>query len=313
MEKPGKEDILEARERIQPFIHRTPIFTSKAVNEVAGCRLFLKCENFQKTGSFKIRGATNTILSLAEKKGDKIFATHSSGNHAQAVAFAARLANSIAHIVMPKTAPEVKKKGVKNYGGLITFCEPTEADRLSTCDKIISETGATMVHPFEDPRIIAGQASVASEIFEELKPDFILSPVGGGGLSAGTALATRFFSQKTRFVIGEPKEADDTYRSFQEGNVVPVVNPKTIADGLKTTVGKLNFDIIKEGAEEVITVTEEEIIEAMRLIWERMKIIIEPSSAVPVASVLKQKSKFANKDVAVIITGGNVDLKGLPF
>lgn len=312
MEKPAKKDIEIARKRISTVIHRTPILSSHSINKQVGVELFLKCENFQKTGSFKIRGATNAIFHHKEK-GQKIFATHSSGNHAQAVAYAAKQAGSKAHIVMPENAITAKRIGVESYGGSITFCEPKEAARTSTCNEIIARENATFISPFEDPLVIAGQATTATEVFEEMEPDILMTPVGGGGLAAGTALSTQYYSPKTRIILGEPLNADDTARSFKAGKIIPVKDPLTIADGLKVTVGELNFEIIKEIVSDVLTVTEEQIISTMKLVWERMKIIIEPSSAVPIASVINHPEMFAGKKVVIIVSGGNVDLNNLPF
>ncbi len=312
MSIPDKNKILEARERISPVVHRTPVMTSESINLEVGCSLRMKCENFQKTGSFKIRGATNAVF-YHKENGNKVFATHSSGNHAQAVSYAAREAGGIAHIVMPENSVEAKKRGVKAYGGKITFCVPKEEARVSTCNAIIHKENATFISPFEDPLVIAGQASAAAEMYEDHDLDFILTPVGGGGLAAGTALSTKFFSPKTKVILGEPLNANDTAKSFSAGEVIPVKDPITVADGLKVTVGKLNFEIIKEIAEDVITVTEEEIIQAMQLVWERMKIIIEPSCAVPLAAVIKQKDRFQSKKVGIILSGGNVDFSKIPF
>lgn len=314
LEIPNLSDIKRAHQRISNHIVRTPILTSHSISDMVGAELFLKCENFQKVGAFKMRGATNVIMSYRPEDRENGFATHSSGNHAQAVALASKLAETKAYIVMPNNAPEVKKKAVASYGAEITFCEPNEAAREATCNKIIKKTGAIFVHPFNDARIIAGQATAAKEFIEE-EPDldYIITSVGGGGLAAGTALAANYISPNTKVILGEPENVDDTYQSFKSGNLTPVGTKKSIADGLLVSVGELNFEIIKKYVEDVVTVTEEEIISAMRMIWERMKIIIEPSSAVAIATVLKQKNKFAGKKVGIIITGGNVDLGNLPF
>lgn len=288
--------------------------TSQSINEKVGAELFFKCENFQKTGSFKLRGASNAIFSLRPEDRENGFATHSSGNHAQAVAFAAKVAGTKAYIVMPENAPEVKINAVREYGGEIIFCAPNEAARKSTCDEVIRKTGATFIPPFDHKDIIAGQATCAKELIEEINDlDFILSPVGGGGLAAGTCLSTKYLTPNTQVVLGEPENANDAFLSFKKGVITPVQNPDTIADGLRTTVGHLNFQIILDNAQEIITVTEAEIISAMRHIWERMKIVIEPSCAVPFAAVLKSPSKFAGKRIGIILTGGNVDLAKLPF
>lgn len=314
MDFPSLSDIKRAHQRISKHLIPTPVLSSHNINDIAGAEIYFKCENFQKTGSFKMRGATNTILSIRPEDRVNGFATHSSGNHAQAVAYAAHLAGSKAYIVMPKNAPKVKKEAVKAYGGEIVFCEPNEASRQSTCDAIIQKTGALFIPPFEHPDIIAGQATAAKELIEEMHElDTILTPVGGGGLAAGTCLAVKYLIPGTEVILGEPEKANDTYKAFKSGEITPVDNPDTIADGLKVTVGKLNFDIIQENVKDIITVTENEIIEAMRLIWERVKIVIEPSCAVPFAAVLKDKKRFEGKKLGIILTGGNVDLENLPF
>ncbi len=314
MEIPALSDIKRAHQRIERFIQYTPVFTSDSLNTITGANLYFKCENFQKTGSFKLRGATNAVLSVRPEERSAGFATHSSGNHGQALAYAAKIAEVPAYIVMPENASKVKIKAVEGYGAEIVLCKPTEADRVNTCNEVIKKTGAALIPPFHDPRIIAGQATAAKELIEDTEDlDYLLTPVGGGGLAAGSALAVKYLTPSTKFIIGEPKNADDTYRSFREGKVIPVKNPDTIADGLRVTVGQLNFEIIKDIASDIVTITEEEIMEAMKLVWERMKIIIEPSSAVPFAVVLKQKNIFEQKNVGIIFTGGNVDMSNLPF
>lgn len=314
MQVPSLSDIKRAHQRIGKYLLDTPILTSQSINEISGAEIYFKCENFQKTGSFKLRGASNAIFSLRPEDRVNGFATHSSGNHAQAVAYAAREAGTKAYIVMPTNAPEVKKNAVRDYGGEIIFCEPNEQSRKTTCDDVIARTGALFIPPFEHPDIIAGQATCAKELIEEVNElDVIMSPVGGGGLAAGTCLSTKYLTPNTEVILGEPEKANDTFLSFQKGAVVPVQNPDTIADGLRTTVGSLNFQIIQDIATQVITVSEKEIVDAMRHIWERMKIVIEPSCAVPFAALLKNKEYFAGKKVGIILTGGNVDLSKLPF
>jgi threonine dehydratase len=302
------QTISEAHERIKPFIHRTPVLTSSSIDEIAGCKIFFKCENFQNVGAFKARGAMNAALSLTPEQRAKGIATHSSGNHAQAVARAAKILGIKAYIVMPSTAPEIKKKGVKGYGGEIFECEPTLQARETTLADVIKKTGAFEIHPFNNYEVMAGQATASVELFEEVKDlDFILAPVGGGGLLSGTSLATKFFSPKTIVIAGEPAGADDAYRSLKSGKIEQSQS-NTIADGLLTTLGDKTFPLIRDNVKEVITVTDPEIIAAMRLIWERLKIVIEPSCAVPFASVLKSKEKFSGKRVGIILSGGNVDL-----
>src|SRR4051812_29718560 len=271
------QTILEAHERIKPFIHRTPVLTSSSIDEIAGCKIFFKCENFQNVGAFKARGAMNAALSLTPEQRSKGIATHSSGNHAQAVARAAKILSIKAYIVMPSTAPEIKKKGVRGYGGEIFECEPTLQARETTLADVIKKTGAFEIHPFNNYEVMAGQATASVELFEEVKDlDFILAPVGGGGLLSGTSLATKFFSPKTIVIAGEPAGADDAYRSLKSGKIEQSQS-NTIADGLLTTLGDKIFPLIRDNVKEVITVTDPEIIAAMRLIWERLKIVIEPS------------------------------------
>ena len=304
-----KESISEAHERIKPYIEQTPVLTSQSLNEIAGCELFFKCENFQKVGAFKSRGAMNAALSLTEEERKKGLATHSSGNHAQALARAAKILNTKSYIVMPRTAPEIKKRGVRGFGGEIFECEPTLQARESTLAEVIKKTGAVEIHPFNNYKVIEGQATCAKELFEQTDTlDIVLAPVGGGGLLSGTALAAKYFSPFTAVIAGEPAGSDDAYRSMQSGKIEPAQS-NTIADGLLTTLGDKTFPIIYENVKEVITVTDEEIIVAMRLIWERLKIIIETSCAVPFAAVLKHKEKFKGKKVGIILSGGNVDLE----
>lgn len=312
--KVSQQDIVNAHERIKNYIHRTPIHTSESVNEIAGCELYFKCENFQKIGAFKARGGLNAVLSLPKEQRKNGVVTHSSGNHAQAIALAAKMAGVTAYIVMPKTAPEVKKKAVIGYGAKVTFCEPTQQSREDNAARIQEETGATFISPYNDYSVITGQATCAKEILEDQADlDMIIAPVGGGGLLAGTALTVHYTQPQIEVFAGEPEGAQDTYLSMQSGILTKVDSPKTIADGLLATMGDKNFEIIKEIVKEVFPVNDEEIVEAMRLIWERMKIIIEPSCAVPVAAILKNKKVFAGKKVGVILTGGNVDVEKLPF
>ena len=309
MNIPSKDSIIAAHNRIKPYIHRTPVLRSASIDEMAGCHLFFKCENFQKVGAFKARGAMNAALKLSPEQLANGIATHSSGNHAQALARAAKILGIKSYIVMPRTAPEIKKRGVRGYGGEIFECEPTLAARESTLAEVIKKTGAVEIHPFNNYDVIEGQGTCAKELFEEVPDlDFIVVPVGGGGLLSGTALATKYFSPKTIVIAGEPELANDAYRSMQSGKIEPASPPISIADGLLTSLGDKTFPIIHENVKEIITVTEEEIIAAMRLIWERLKIIIETSCAVPFAAVMKDKQKFANKKVGIIFSGGNVDL-----
>jgi threonine dehydratase len=304
-----KETIAAAHERIKPFIEKTPVLTSEALNELAGCQIFFKCENLQKIGAFKARGAMNAALSLSLEDLKKGIATHSSGNHAQALARAGKILNTKSYIVMPRTAPEIKKRGVQEFGGQIFECEPTLEARETTLREVISKTGATEIHPFNNYDVITGQATAAKELYDEINNiDFIVAPVGGGGLLSGTALATKYFSPKTKVIAGEPEGADDAARSIQSGKI-ELSQSKTIADGLLTSLGDKTFPLIKELVEEIITVSDREIADAMKLVWERLKVIVEPSGVVPLAAVLKAHEKFKGKRVAIIFSGGNVDLE----
>jgi threonine dehydratase len=312
--KPSLYDIQAAAERIRPYIHLTPVMTSSILDGITGASLFFKCENLQKAGAFKSRGACNAVFSLDEVSVNRGVATHSSGNHAQALARAAGIRGCPAHIVMPETAPEVKVAAVKHYGGSITFCKPTLAAREETLARVIAETGAIEIHPYNDSRIIAGQATAAMEFIAQAGPfDIIMAPVGGGGLLSGTALSAHYLSPGTRVIAAEPAGADDAFRSFQQRRILPSVDPRTIADGLLTSLGSLTFPVIMEHVSQIITVSEQSIVEAMKLTWERMKIIIEPSSAVPLAAVLENPDLFREKKVGVILSGGNISLDKLPW
>ena len=307
---PSKKEVVEAHNRIKPYIHHTQVLTSETFNRQFSTRFFFKCENFQKVGAFKSRGAVNAVFSLSESEAEKGVATHSSGNHAQALARAAALRGIKAYIVMPDNAPSVKVDAVKGYGGIITFCKPTLQARETSLNGVVKKTGACEIHPYDRFEIVCGQATAAKELLEDIPNlDIILAPVGGGGLLAGTALAARYFGNQTKVIACEPAGADDAFRSFKAGRIVPSENPQTIADGLLTSLGVLNFEIIKNEVADIVTVSEKSIKQAMKLIWERMKIIIEPSSAVPFAAVLENKVDVENKKVGIIISGGNVDLK----
>jgi threonine dehydratase len=311
---PSLEDIKEAHRRIQPFIHRTPIMKSEAINQMAGCEIFFKCENFQKVGAFKARGAANAVAKLSEEHRKNGVATHSSGNHAAALARAATVAGIKSYIVMPSNAPEIKKKAVKSYGGEIILCEPNLMARETTLQEVVDRTGATFIPPYDYMDVIEGQATCALEMWEEgIDFDTIMAPVGGGGLLGGTALTTKYISPRTKVIAGEPSGADDAFRSFHGKKLIPMEDPKTIADGLLTSLGKINFKIIIQYVDDILTVSDEEIVEAMRLVYERMKIIIEPSCAVPLAALLKNKAMFKGQKVGIILSGGNVDLGKLPF
>lgn len=314
MKFPSLEDIRNAHLRIQPFIHRTPILTSTAIDEMAGCRIFFKCENFQKVGAFKARGAANAVAKLTDHEKKNGVATHSSGNHAAALARAATVAGVKSYIVMPSNAPEIKKKAVKGYGGEIIECEPNLQARETTLQAVVDRTGATFIPPYDFCDVIEGQATCALEMWDEqISFDIVMAPVGGGGLLAGTALTTKYISPSTLVIAGEPAGADDAFRSFHAKKLIPMDGPETIADGLLTSVGKLNFEIIMQYVDDILTADDTEIIEAMRLVYERMKIVIEPSCAVPLAALLKNKERFKGKKVGIILSGGNVDLRKLPF
>lgn len=305
----SKQAIEEAHERIKKYIHRTPVMTSKSIDDIAGCSVFFKCENLQNVGAFKARGAMNATLQLTDEQKKKGVATHSSGNHAQAIARAAQILGLKSYIVMPRTTPQIKKKGVIAYGGEIFECEPNLAAREATLADVIKKNGAVEIHPFNNYEVMIGQATAAKELFEDAPNlNYLLAPVGGGGLLSGTAYAAKHFSPSTVVIAGEPAGSDDTFRSLKSGKIEQAQS-QTIADGLLTTVGDKTFPIIHELVKEVITVSDEEIVAAMRLIWERLKIIVEPSAAVPFASVLKSKEKFKGKRVGIILSGGNVDLE----
>lgn len=307
-------DIQQAAQRIKPYIHRTPVMTNESLNQQVGAQVFLKCENFQKVGAFKFRGASNAVWSLTEEEAKRGVVTHSSGNHAGALALAARMRGVNAYIVMPSNAPQVKKNAVAGYGGQITFCEPTLEARESTMERIRLDTGATVVHPYNDERVIAGQGTAALELLEDIPDlDVILAPVGGGGLLSGTSIAATETKKGIRVIAGEPEMADDAFRSMQAGEIIPSVHPKTIADGLLTSLGTLTFPIIRERVEQIVTVSEAGIIAAMKFVWERAKIIIEPSSAVPIGVLWEKKINLRGLRVGVIVSGGNVDLEKLPW
>ncbi len=311
---PTAETIKAAHERIKPFISHTPVMTSATFDRIFRTSIFFKCENFQKVGAFKARGATNAVRSLSPDTLKKGVATHSSGNHAQALSWAAALAGTEAYIVMPSNSSPVKVDAVKGYGGRITFCEPNLSSRESTLLKVIAQTGAIEIHPYDDPRIIAGQATSAFELIVEIPGlDMIIAPVGGGGLLSGTALSAFYFAPGCQVMAAEPEQADDACRSFASGCLMPSVNPQTIADGLRTSLGTYTFPIIRKHVSGIVTVSEESIVRAMKLIWERMKIIVEPSSAVPMAAIMENKIDCAGKRIGLILSGGNVDLNNLPW
>lgn len=314
MQIPEFSDIEKAHRLIETYIHRTPVLSSKSINKIVGAEVFFKCENFQKVGAFKFRGACNSVFSLPETEAQKGVCTHSSGNHAAALALAAQMRRIAAYIVMPDNAPEIKKKAVAGYGAQITFCKPTLEARESTLRQVAAKTGAIEIHPYNYFNVICGQGTAAKELIEDNGSfDLILCPVGGGGLLSGTAISTKALLPGAKVIACEPAGADDAFRSFQQKKLIPSVNPQTIADGLLTSLGSLNFEIIQQKVDDIVTVSEENIIAAMRMIWERMKIIIEPSSAVPLAAILENKINVQGRKVGIILSGGNVDLGNLPF
>jgi threonine dehydratase len=303
-----------AHDRIRPHIHRTPVLTSERLDAASGASLFFKCENFQKVGAFKARGATNAVFALDDETAKRGVATHSSGNHAAALSHAARLRGIAAHIVMPSNSPKVKVRAVEGYGGRIVFCEPNQRAREEACARVIAETGATLIHPFENEDVMAGQGTIAVELLEDVPElDLLLCPVGGGGVLCGTAVAAKTLRPEIRVIATEPAGADDAAQSFHQHRLVYQEQKNTIADGLRTNLGAPNFALIQRYVEDVVTVSEEGIVAAMRAIWETMKIIVEPSAAVPYAAVLERKIDFRGKRLGIILTGGNVDLDALPW
>ncbi len=308
------QDLLNCYNRISPYVHKTPVLHSRLINELVSAEVFFKCENFQKMGAFKFRGATNAVLQLTDEQKQKGVVTHSSGNFAQALALAAKNSGVKAFIVMPNNATAVKKEAVKSYGGIVIECEPTLAAREKAAKEIQEKEGATFIHPSNDDEVILGQGTACYELLQDYPSiEFVFTPVGGGGLIAGTALFAHFFGKNCKVIGGEPMEADDAFRSLQSGKIESNTSTNTIADGLKTQLGDRNFPIIQQYVDHIVRVSEQEIINAMKLIWERMKIIVEPSSAVALAALIQEKAKYKGKKVGVILSGGNVDLAHLPF
>ncbi len=314
MQIPTFPDAQEARERVTPYIHRTPVLTSSYLNGLTGAQLFFKCENFQKAGAFKVRGASNAVFGLSDERAAKGVATHSSGNHALSLAYAAGRRGIPCYVVMPRTAPQAKKDAVIGYGGTITECEPSTSSREEVFAQVHERTGADFVHPYNDPRVIAGQATCSMELLEQTDGlDAVVAPIGGGGMISGTCLTLSNTAPDVKIYAAEPKNADDAARSFRAGHIIADDAPQTVADGLKVPLKDLTWHFVKNHVSDILTATEEEIIAAMRLIWQRMKIVMEPSSAVPLATILKNPDVFAGKRVGVIVTGGNVDLDKLPW
>ena len=308
------DKIRAAHERIRAYINRTPVLTSSRLNEASGASLFFKCENFQKIGAFKTRGATNAVFALDDATARHGVATHSSGNHGAAVARAAKLRGIPAHIVMPSNSAKVKVRAVESYGAHIVFCEPMEEAREAQCAEVIKKTSAMLIHSFENEDVIAGQGTAAVELLEDVADlDFVMCPVGGGGLVSGTAVAAKSIRPKIKVIAVEPENVDDSAQSFRAGKRIVTEKKFTIADGLRTNIGEPNFAIVQRYVDDIVTVSEAAIVSAMRTIWETMKIIIEPSAAVPYAAVVEQKIDISGKRVGIILTGGNVDLDALPW
>ena len=311
---PKFTDIKDAHERIKPFIHRTPVHSSISINEILNIDLYFKCENFQKVGAFKFRGATNAVRQLSKEEAKKGVSTHSSGNHAAALSLAARQLGVPAYIVMPENAPEIKKRAVEGYGAIITFCEPTLQAREETLSVVQKETGAAFIHPYNNFDVICGQGTAAKEFLEDVPDlDVIIAPIGGGGLMSGTAISSNSIKPEIKVYGAEPLNADDAFRSFNKKVLIPGGRPNTIADGLLTSLSPLTFQIIREELDGILTTKEETIVKAMRIIWERMKIVVEPSAAVPLAAIIENRYLFKGKKIGVIVSGGNVDMDSLPF
>lgn len=314
MKIPTLDDMLEARERIAPHIHRTPVLTSRMLDEAAGTSLFFKCENLQKAGAFKARGASNAVFGLSEEQARKGVATHSSGNHGTCLSYAAGRRGIPCTVVMPRTAPQAKKDAVRGYGGRVVECEPSTSSREAVFAEVVAETGAEFVHPYNDPRVIAGQATCSAELIEQVADlDAVVAPIGGGGMISGTCLTLSHLAPHVKIYAAEPEQADDACRSFKAGRIIADDAPETIADGLKVPLKELTWRFVSRHVADVLTASEAEIVEAMKLTWKRLKIVMEPSSAVPLAVVLKHPEIFAGKRVGVIVTGGNVDLDKLPW
>ncbi len=311
---PTHQDVITAHERIAPYIHRTPVLTSTYFNDLTGAELFFKCENFQKAGAFKVRGASNAVFGLSDEDAARGVATHSSGNHALSLSYAAGRRGIPCHVVMPRTAPEAKKAAVRGYGGIITECEPSTSSREETFARVQTETGAEFVHPYNDPRVIAGQGTCSRELLEQVQDlDAVIAPIGGGGMISGTCLWLSHAAPDVEIFAAEPEQADDAYRSFKAGHIIADDAPVTVADGLKVPLKENTWHFVSNFVTDILTASEEEIIDAMKLTWQRMKIVMEPSCAVPMATILKSPERFAGKRVGVIITGGNVDLDTLPW
>ena len=311
---PTLGDVLAARERIAPFVHRTPVLTSRILDELSGAHLFFKCENLQKAGAFKARGASNAVFGLSDEQARKGVATHSSGNHGTCLSYAASRRGIPCTVVMPRTAPQAKKDAVRGYGGRVVECEPSTTSREAVFAEVVAETGAEFVHPYNDPRVIAGQATCSAELIEQVDDlDAVVAPIGGGGMISGTCLTLSSLSPRVAIYAAEPEQADDAFRSFKAGHIIADDAPSTVADGLKVPLKDLTWHFVRNNVSDIHTASESEIVDAMKLIWKRLKIVMEPSSAVALATVLKNPGTFAGKRVGVVITGGNVDLDKLPW
>ena len=311
---PTFDDVLAAHARVAPYIHRTPVLTSSFLNELTGAELFFKCENFQKAGAFKVRGACNAVFGLTDEMAAKGVATHSSGNHALSLSYAAGRRGIPCHVVMPRTAPQAKKDAVLGYGGQITECEPSTSSREAVFAEVQARTGTEFVHPYNDPRVIAGQGTCSRELLEQVDGlDAVIAPIGGGGMISGPCLTLSTLAPGVDVFAAEPLNADDAARSFRAGKIIADDAPETVADGLKVPLKDLTWHFVSRHVTDVLTATEDQIVEAMKLIWKRMKIVMEPSSAVPLASILANRDRFKGRRVGVIVTGGNVDLDRLPW
>lgn len=314
MEIPTISDMLAAHERIAPHIHRTPVMRSRVIDELAGAELFFKCENFQKAGAFKARGATNAVFGLDKKRVPRGVATHSSGNHGACLAYAAQRRGVPCSVVMPRTAPQSKKDAVSGYGARVVECDPSVSSREKVFARVVAETGSEFVHPYNDPRVIAGQATCAKELIEQVHSlDAVIAPIGGGGMISGTCLTLSNLAPGIQVYAAEPEQADDAFRSFKAGRIIADDAPDTIADGLRVPLKDLTWHFVRRHVTDVLTASEEEIVAAMKLIWKRMKLVMEPSSAVPLAAILKNRDVFAGRRVGVVVTGGNVDIDRLPW
>lgn len=311
---PTYEHVVAAHERIEPYIHRTPVLTSEFMNDLTGAQLFFKCENLQKAGAFKARGASNAVFSLSDEGAKKGVATHSSGNHGLCLSYAAGRRGIPVSVVVPRTAPEAKKEAMRGYGATVVECEPSTSSREAVFAEVVAKSGADFVHPYNDPRVIAGQGTCSKELYEQVgNLDAVVAPIGGGGMISGTCLTMSNMSPNTKIYAAEPEQADDAYQSLKEGRIIADDAPVTVADGLKVPLKNLTWHFVRNHVSAILLASEQEIVDAMYITWQRMKIVVEPSCAVPLATILKNKDIFAGKRVGVVITGGNVDLKKLPW